>query len=115
MPRLMSFAMTTRQFRERTKTVTRRLGWWHLKPGEIVEGVEKAQGLKAGEKVKRLGKIRIVSVRAEPLNTITADDVVREGFPDRTPAQFVQMFTLHHGICPDRIVNRIEFGYVDCG
>ena len=113
MPRLMSFAMTTRQFKERTKTVTRRLGWWHLKPGEIVEGVEKAQGLKAGEKVKRLGKIRIESTHGEPLNTITSDDVVREGFPELTPQQFVEMYARHHGINPDRIVNRIEFGYVD--
>lgn len=116
MPRLMSFAMTTRQFRQRTKTVTRRLGWWNLKPGEIVEGVEKAQGLKAGEKVKRLGRIRIVSIEAQPLKFITADDVVREGFPELTPQQFVEMFMRHNGMGAgddDRFVNRIEFEYVD--
>ncbi len=60
MPRNMSFSMTTAQFRARTKTVTRRLGWWNLKPGDVIMGVEKAMGLKKGEKVKRLGRIRIV-------------------------------------------------------
>ena len=70
MPRHMSFSMTTAQFRARTKTVTRRFGWWFLKPGDLVMGVEKSQGLKKGEKVVRLGLIRIVSVRTEPLKVL---------------------------------------------
>lgn len=72
MPRNMSFAMTTGQFKARTKTVTRRFGWWFLKPGDVVRGVEKAMGLKKGEKVKALSLIRIVAARPEPLNAITA-------------------------------------------
>jgi hypothetical protein len=39
-PRLMSFAKTVRQFRDGTKTVTRRDGWEFLFPGDVVEGVE---------------------------------------------------------------------------
>jgi hypothetical protein len=54
MPRLMSFAHTTDQIRNRTKTVTRRNGWADLKPGELFWAVEKAMGLKPGEKVKRV-------------------------------------------------------------
>ena len=46
MPRNMSFAMTTEQIRARTKTVTRRFGWWFLKAGDQVWAVEKAMGLK---------------------------------------------------------------------
>lgn len=46
MPRNMSFAMTTDQIREQSKTVTRRFGWWFLKSGDVVCGVEKAMGLK---------------------------------------------------------------------
>lgn len=37
-------------------------------------GVEKAQGIKKGE-LKRLGEVRIVSVRRERLSAITTKDV----------------------------------------
>ena len=43
--RNISFSMTTEQVRRREKTVTRRLGWSDLKPGTILQAVEKAQGL----------------------------------------------------------------------
>lgn len=112
MPRNMSFAMTTGQFRARTKTVTRRFGWWFLKPGDIVCGVEKAMGLKKGEQVRMLGMIRIVSTRPEPLNAITKEDCVKEGFPYHSPEMFVRMLTSHYGCSPDKIVNRIEFEYL---
>ena len=32
--------MTTEQFKAKTKTVTRRFGWWFLNIGEIVCGVD---------------------------------------------------------------------------
>ncbi len=112
MARNMSFAMTIDQFRNRSKKVTRRFGWWFLKPGDVVQGVERAMGLKKGEKINRLGLIEIVSTRAEPLNTITPQDVVLEGFPGWTPEDFVQMLTAHYKIAPDVVVNRIEFRYL---
>lgn len=112
MPRNMSFAMTTDQFRNRTKDVTRRFGWWFLKPGDEVLGVEKAMGLKKGEKVRPLGMIRIISTRLEPLNAITPDDVVREGFPGWTPEQFVKMLVSHYRVKEDKVINRIEFEYI---
>jgi len=112
MPRNMSFAMTTEQFRNRTKTVTRRFGWSFLKPGDVVRGVEKAMGLKKGEKIKELWLIKIVSVRREPLSAITQDDVVLEGFPDWTADQFIQMLVDHYKVDPKTPVNRIEFEYL---
>ncbi|MEJ1438491.1 MAG: ASCH domain-containing protein [Candidatus Sedimenticola sp. (ex Thyasira tokunagai)] len=112
MPRNMSFAMTTDQIKAQTKTVTRRFGWWFLKPGDVVRGVEKAMGLKKGEKVKQLAMVRIVSTRPEPLNAITQEDVIREGFPDWTPSQFIQMLVDHYKIDPAKTVNRIEFEYL---
>ena len=113
MPRNMSFALTTEQFRNRTKTVTRRFGWAFIKPGDVVCGVEKAMGLKKGEKIKRLGLIRIVSVRTEPLNAITRDDVTREGFPEWDPEHFIYMICSHYGCARESLINRIEFEYVD--
>lgn len=104
--------LTTDQFRARTKGVTRRLGWWNVKPGEILCGVEKGQGLKKGEKIVRLGLIRVRDARPEPLNAITKSDCALEGFPDLTPAQFVTMFCHHNRCEPETEVNRIVFDYV---
>lgn len=112
MPRNMSFAMTTDQVINRTKDVTRRFGWWFLKPGDQVWAVRKAMGLRPGEKIQRLALIEIVSVREEPLSSITADDCVREGFPEFSPSDFVQMLADHYGCPDDKPVNRIEFRYL---
>ena len=112
MPRNISFAMTTEQVKARQKDITRRFGWWFLKPGDRLCGVEKAMGLKKGEKIKRLCEIEVVSVRAEPLNAITPEDVVREGFPDWTPQDFIDFLVSHYGCDPTKTVNRIEFKYI---
>lgn len=109
--RNMSFALTTEQIRARTKTVTRRLGWRDLKPGNQVQAVVKCMGLKPGEKVHRLCVIEIVSVRREPLNAITRLDVRREGFPHMTPDEFVAMFCASMRCLPTDEVTRIEFAY----
>lgn len=117
--RNMSFMLTTEQFRNRTKTVTRRLGWWNLKPGDVLMGVEKSQGLKKGEKIVKLGPIRIVSVRREKLGKMVnyrnygLDEVRFEGFPTMTPCAFEKFFCASHkGCTPETEVNRIEFEYL---
>lgn len=108
--RNMSFMLTKEQMYAGTKSVTRRIGWWFLKPGDVVMAVEKGMGLKKGEKVKKIYPIEVVSVRREPLISITADEVVREGFPDLTIWGFMTMFMKSHKGCePDTVVNRIEF------
>lgn len=104
--------MTTEQIKARTKTVTRRFGWWFLKPGDEIKAVKKAMGLKSGEKMESLAILRIVSTRSESLNTITQADVIREGFPDWTPEQFVQMLVDHYKVDPTATINRIEFEYL---
>lgn len=112
--RNMSFALTTEQIRQQTKTVTRRFGWWFLKPGDLVQPVEKAMGLKKGEAIKKVGcPMRIVSVRKEPLEAITDDDCVREGFPMLTADGFVAMLQGHYQCAGDKLVNRIEFEYTE--
>lgn len=112
MAKLMSFWLTREQFIAQLKDVTRRLGWVFLKPGDLVWGCEKCQGLPKGSSVVKLGLIRIVDVRREPLNAITPEDVKREGFPDLTPPEFVEFFCKHMGVTPETIVTRIEFEYV---
>lgn len=117
--RNLSFALTTPQIRARTKTVTRRRGtFWSrvLKPGDLVQAVEKSQGIKRGGLV-RLGVIRIISVRVERLHEVgdagtDRDEARREGFPDLDASGFVAMFCKHMGGDPEQIVTRIEFVYV---
>lgn len=112
MPRNMSFALTTEQVIRREKTVTRRFGWWFLKPGDIINACCKCMGLQKGEKVNKLCQIRIVSTRTEPLNQITKQDCKAEGFPDFEPDDFIEMLTSHYGCTPEEPVNRIEFEYI---
>jgi hypothetical protein len=109
--RNMSFFLTTAQIRARTKWVTRRLGWADLKPGELVQGILKGQGIPKGGKIEKLDVIRCVSNTASVLNTITAEECVAEGFPGMTPGQFVAMFCEANGCREDAGVNRIEFRY----
>lgn len=106
--RNISFALTTKQFAEGGKTVTRRLGWRSIKAGDVLMGCEKCQGIKPGGLV-RLGAIEVVSVRRERLDAMTDDDCPREGFPRMTAPQFVKMFCEHMGCPPDVEVTRIEF------
>ncbi len=70
---------------------------------------------KRGEKIKRLCQIRVISTRQEPLNAITQEDVIKEGFPDWTPAEFIQMIVDHYNKHPMEPINRIEFEYVEGG
>lgn len=112
MPRNMSFQMTTEQYVNKTKTVTRRLGWWNVKLGEVLNGVEKCQGLKKDEKMVKLGQHRVVGARLERLNEITKADCIAEGFPEMEPHEFVEMFVKHHACAPNVTVNRIEFEYL---
>ncbi len=103
--RMMSFALTERQLLDGTKTVTRRAGWQNLKPGEHITAVRKAMGLKAGEKAVVLCEIEVVSVRREPLDCITREDVIAEGFPEWAdlPMNFVTMFMDHMRVPADPV------------
>lgn len=117
MPRMMSFSMTTPQFVDGSKDVTRRWGWSKLKAGDELVAVEKAMGLKKGEKVKKLGRIRIVSVRVERLDRMIhepaygADELRREGFPFglKCPKAFVEKLATAGKKKPSDHITRIEF------
>ena len=49
MPRNISFSMTTPQFLDGSKDVTRRMGWNRLRASDTLRAVKKAMGLKKGE------------------------------------------------------------------
>lgn len=98
MPRLMSFAHTVEQIRAGTKTVTRRLGWENLRPGERFWAVERLRGLKKGSHVKRLALLECVSNRREPIAavlTASVAEISKEGFPAMGPGGVLADVCLH--------------------
>ena len=116
MPRNISFALTTDQFRKQTKTVTRRLKWLNVEVGDQLMGCVKCQGIKPGEQIERLGLIIVTDVRRERLDCMLqepygSDEATLEGFPAMTGADFVSMFCKHMSVPPDEMVTRIEFKY----
>ena len=111
--RNMSFSLTTEQVRNKTNTVTRRLGWYYLLPGDRIQAVEKCQGLKKGEKIKRICEIEVVSAVEEKLVCMDESDLAKEGFPNMTLYGFWDMFCKANKCSPDTYVNRIEFKYVE--
>ena len=117
--RRMAFSHTSPQILDRSKTVTRRTGWRYLKPGDLIEAVEKSRGLKKGERVRALGVLRVVSVRFEPLSKLVADaryaedELPREGFPCWSRDDFIAMFLRVNALKSTAVtVTRIEFEYV---
>ncbi len=111
--------LTPDQILARTKTVTRRMGWSHLAPGVLLQPVRKGMGLRKGEKIQKLGApIKVTSVRQESLWYMWLEpeyglaECKREGFPEMTPLDFIDMFCGSHKSCGrDSIVTRIEFEY----
>ncbi len=125
MPRNMSFMLTTEQMRNRTKTVTRRLGWEFLKAGDIVNASVKCQGIPKWKSFEKICEIRIIDVRREPLDSMLCmtvpytyygeSECIREGFPHKSPREFVEMFCKHMKCEPDQEVTRIEFNFTTTG
>lgn len=117
--RRMSFALTTQQVRDRRKWVTRRLGWNFVREGDLLLPVERAMGLRKGEKAVVLeNPIAVMGTRWEPLEAIRENpkDVLLEGFPGRDPEWFIDFFLSHISKAKRRSdipVNRIHFSYTD--
>ena len=120
MARLISFALTTPQFVDGSKDVTRRMGWLKALAGDELCAVKKCMGFRHEETVERLGMMRLTSVRREPLRLMLDDlaygfdETRREGFPDghrnHWPSEFVDFFCRSHkGCTPHSLVTRLEF------
>lgn len=113
MPRLMSVALTEDAVIARTKTVTRRLGWRFLWPGDRIQLTGKVMGRRKGDPLERYALVEIVDVRREPLRAITADDIDREGVNTHmTPTEWVAWFCENMKCTPDTEITRIEWRYL---
>ncbi len=109
--RLMSVSLTEEAVRDRTKTVTRRLGWRFLKVGDRVTLCRKVMGRRKGEPLIRICNVEIIDIRRERLDAITDDDVTLEGFPSWTVHDFVIMFMRSMKCDHTTKVTRIEWRY----
>ncbi|MEN4464454.1 hypothetical protein VXE65_20785 [Mycolicibacterium conceptionense] len=108
---LMSVALTTQAVRDRQKTQTRRAGWRHLKEGDQLALCPKVRGVRRDNR-ELITIVDVVSVRRELLRAITAEDVVAEGFPNLTTADFITFFCdSHRGVRPESEITRIEWAY----
>lgn len=109
----MSFALTKEQILNQTKTVTRRNGWKNLKPGDLIQPIEKGMGLKKGEKQVFLGgPIKVKSISVQQLHQITKPDLIKEGFPDMTTEDFINLYRLANKCSRSQRLHRIEFEYI---
>jgi len=111
--RLMSVSLTEAAVRDRTKTVTRRLGWLFLKPGDRITLCRKVMGRRKGEPLVRIVNVEIVDVRRERLAAITQAEVALEGFPSWTVEDFVIMFMRAMKCDHETEVTRIEWRYME--
>lgn len=121
----MSVTLTDTAVVERRKTVTRRLGWKFLKPGDRLTLCRKVMGRRKGEPLERLADVEVIDVRREQLWNITDDDIAREcvdptlfhehytdtGQP--TPDAWIDWFCEEMDVMPDTEVTRIEWRYLD--
>lgn len=124
MTRRMSCSLTTDAVRDRTKTVTRRntRTWQNLAVGDHLTLVEKAMGLKRGEKQVVLADVEIIDIRLEPITAIwdEPDGVAAEGITDMSGNRFAYWWAEHHGfpgmLTPDQLrgvwCRRIEWRYL---
>ncbi len=116
MPRLMSVALTEQAVIERRKTVTRRLGWRFLKPGDRLTLVRKAMGRKRAdgtvEPLVRLAEVEVVSVRREELQQVPDTDLAKEGFPGWDAFDWIAWFCDEMRCAPQTVITRIEWKYL---
>lgn len=108
----MSVSHTEEAVVSRRKTVTRRLGWETLKPGDRLTLCPKVMGRRAGDPLVRIAEVEVVAVRRERLDAISPEDVALEGFPGDPPWYFVAWYAARFRVTPATEVTRIEWRYL---
>ena len=108
-----SFFLTQEQYRNRTKTVTRRQCKRTPEVGERFMGIVKGQGLKKGEKVQKMHASTYTAVDWIFIWQISKEDVIKEGFPNWTPLQFINFYCKANRVQPGDVCCRQAFKHDD--
>jgi hypothetical protein len=107
--------MTTDAVRDQTKTETRRHvdTWKNLRVGDHLTLVEKAMGLRRGEKQVVLAEVVVIAVDVVTLVNITSAGIRREGFipAEWTVMRWAQWWAEAHGYEPR---NENELSLIKC-
>jgi hypothetical protein len=113
------FSRTASQILDRSQTVTRRVGWRFLEPGDLVQAIEARPGSDGARAVRPLAVLRIRDVRVERLSRLISDpayaedELPREGFPCWSRDEFVTTFCRTHRLkTVDVDITRLEFEHV---
>lgn len=110
----MAVSLTEDAVVTRTKTVTRRVGWRHVRVGDTLTLCRKVMGRKKGEPIVRLAEVEIVAIHTEMLGMITERDVIDEGLDPMTVSEFIDFFcATHKGATPSTPVTVIRWKYLD--
>ena len=113
MSRLMSVALTEQAVRDRRKTVTRRLGWRMLKPGDHLTLCRKVMGRRKDEPLIRICEVEVVDVRRERSGTSrtrTSSERVSTSMSGRRPIPWTLLRARE--VQPDTEVTRVEWRYL---
>jgi len=128
----MSVSLTEQAVVDRRKTVTRRLGWAFLRPGDRLTLCRKVMGRRPGEPLVRLAEVEVVDARREPLLAVTLREIDLEAVApsvylavtsdthlrnasvcrDCRVLAWVEWFARTMGVPMDSEVTRIEWRYL---
>jgi len=105
--RIISFAWTTEALLKGLKTVTRR--FWvkcHVKHGELAQAFNKSARFGG----KKVAIIKVLSVRQEPLEDITEDELIKEGNLWKDTEDYIEQFLKGYPKANRKsLIFRIEF------
>jgi len=109
----MSVSHTEQQVEDRSKSMTRRLGWKMVRVGDHLTLCRKVMGRKPGEPLVRITEVEITAIREERLWEISHEDVIAEGFPDWSTDQFIEFFCRQFKVQEWVVVTVLEWRYLD--
>ena len=109
--RLISCAKTIPQVVAQTKTETRRLGWKLARPAWRLIVIERNDYRRGGTPVA-LACVELIHTARERLCDISPDAVVREGFPEMTPREFIAFFCREMRAAPDVELTVLRWRYL---
>ena len=115
----MLFDDTAAGLMAREQTVTRRVGYEEVRPGDFIDAVSEMWMLNHPGKIVPLAKLVVVSVRAEPLKRLleepeyAAKEMKRSCLSrDKSlRAQLAAFVSRHRSTSLSSMVTRIEFAY----
>lgn len=107
----LDFPYTKKYIKNRVQTVTHRVECPDIQPGDLFIACEKFEDNEPCN-ILRHHQLRVVNKREEKLCNISQEDIYKEGFPNVTIAEYLDLFKRRYKCKDEQVVTRIEFKYV---